>query len=1263
MDILSIEGENIASLAKPFSIDLENGDLAGCGLFAITGKTGAGKSSLLDAMCLALYGDCPRLGAAGVNDTVPDASGEDIQSSDPRTILRRGTAAGHAVVRFRGRDGIDYEASWSVRRARGKPTGRLQNQERSLKRLSDGQILENQIRRVNERVVELTGLTYEEFRRSVLLAQGDFDSFLSAKTSERAAILEKVTGTGLYREISRRVYANHQDAEGKVHDLELKLGEHTVLSEEEKAEITDRQTVLAAKRKDTEAALKAIQVDLDHYSKRDEARVKIATATRENEDAIKAWTDAEPDRDRLAVLRKAASVRGEFREDRDAIAAKAKGESALTEIEGKLKMAVLEESETRRVRDEAKASVDILEARFKELGPVWSQAERLDAEIGGAEREHGTALSEVQECEDALQEARQEAEEKRTRRGKIVAAMEQKQAKIAAEKAGSVFRDHWDMLRDRVGRRIACAKTQRQAADEVSRIEKDIAGKRDRIQEIDDLVEGFEVGKKALMDQRQAQSEERAEIVSRDPKGRLSRLMTSRISVRGLFQLARSHKAKAGEIRTHDEARAKLNAERIKAEEGLARAVTEIANAESRIKALEAPADMAEAAASRQAQALRRHLVDGEPCPVCQSTHHPVHDDAATADLAKRLRADLDAARSDLTTHSRAKVTLEGIISDAKTRLSTMDEMRTDMIAALGQLADDYAKSAFEEADGPVSDQVPATIEVDAGPIIERLDALQAKMNGWKEVLEAECERLDDLDTGMETQRAQIEAEERKIAALRDERTGLADAIGPQRTDLSRAEGNRDKARDDIAGIDSELGARIVAPEDLGLPAWSRFEADAAGILSELETRRAGYMSDVDTIRKAEDCKAQLDNQIAILESKEKTARDALGKAQQKAQARKDVLDGLRKERAGMLDGQPTGAHRTAFNDKRQAAGKAHGDAVEAHGKATETKAGFEASKRSATAVLGAAGERARVAHDTLTAASRRIAIPVEDLAALLSETREDNQREDQAPIDDRIAQLEKTLAEIETRKIEVGRDLETRQNDLASIEEAHSPEEAREILDEKKSALQAQDEGHAKEEGELNTRLALDAEARRKQAAIIKDLETAKGDRDTWAAVNDTVGSASGDRFSQLAQEVTLSILVEQANHHLAEIKPRYRLALGDGKLSLHVVDEDMAGEIRSTRSLSGGERFLVSLSLALALSSVGGTGAISGTLFIDEGFGTLDADSLELAINALEALQAQGRTVGVISHVQAMKDRIPMQVQVQAQGDGSSEVVVAAS
>ncbi|MGO4855353.1 SbcC/MukB-like Walker B domain-containing protein [Phaeovulum sp. W22_SRMD_FR3] len=106
-----------------------------------------------------------------------------------------------------------------------------------------------------------------------------------------------------------------------------------------------------------------------------------------------------------------------------------------------------------------------------------------------------------------------------------------------------------------------------------------------------------------------------------------------------------------------------------------------------------------------------------------------------------------------------------------------------------------------------------------------------------------------------------------------------------------------------------------------------------------------------------------------------------------------------------------------------------------------------------------------------------------------------------------------------------------------------------------------------------------------------------------------------------------------------------------------LHVIDQDMADETRSTRSLSSGERFLISLSLALALSGLGGRGALSETLFIDEGFGSLDAASLDMAIDALEALQGQGRTIGIISHVGAMKDRIPNQIRVRPAGPGRSE------
>lgn len=134
-------------------------------------------------------------------------------------------------------------------------------------------------------------------------------------------------------------------------------------------------------------------------------------------------------------------------------------------------------------------------------------------------------------------------------------------------------------------------------------------------------------------------------------------------------------------------------------------------------------------------------------------------------------------------------------------------------------------------------------------------------------------------------------------------------------------------------------------------------------------------------------------------------------------------------------------------------------------------------------------------------------------------------------------------------------------------------------------------------------------------------------------------------------------------ANDHLNALSPRYKLARGTATdLTLHIIDCDMGDEVRGTRSLSGGERFLVSLALALALSGLEGRSAFVDTLFIDEGFGSLDADTLDLAVDALETLQGRGQKVGVITHVAAMIERIVVQVRVVKLGAGLSEVRISA-
>ena len=161
-------------------------------------------------------------------------------------------------------------------------------------------------------------------------------------------------------------------------------------------------------------------------------------------------------------------------------------------------------------------------------------------------------------------------------------------------------------------------------------------------------------------------------------------------------------------------------------------------------------------------------------------------------------------------------------------------------------------------------------------------------------------------------------------------------------------------------------------------------------------------------------------------------------------------------------------------------------------------------------------------------------------------------------------------------------------------------------------------------------------------------------------AKLNKLIGSADGAKFKVIAQSYTLNLLLLHANKHLSYLSKRYKLQQVPDTLALQVIDCDMCDEIRTVYSLSGGESFLISLALALGLSSLSSNNLKVESLFIDEGFGSLDAESLRTAMEALEQLQMQGRKIGVISHVQEMSERISVQVQVHKKVNGKSVLTV---
>src|SRR5690606_10837163 len=192
-------------------------------------------------------------------------------------------------------------------------------------------------------------------------------------------------------------------------------------------------------------------------------------------------------------------------------------------------------------------------------------------------------------------------------------------------------------------------------------------------------------------------------------------------------------------------------------------------------------------------------------------------------------------------------------------------------------------------------------------------------------------------------------------------------------------------------------------------------------------------------------------------------------------------------------------------------------------------------------------------------------------------------------------------------------------------------------------------------------TRLDMDETQRSGLQALHTQIAEAGERLEEWQHLNGLIGSAQGDKFRTFAQGLTLDQLVRLANQHLQRLDGGRYLLARDGKgLALSVLDTWQADAQRDTRTLSGGESFLVSLALALGLSDLVSHKTRIDSFFLDEGFGSLDPDSLDVALDALDSLNAQGKLIGIISHVDAVKERIPVQIQVRkTRGLGHSTVL----
>lgn len=1240
MRILAIRGWNLNSLAPKFEIDFESEPLRSAGLFAITGDTGAGKSTILDALCLALYADCPRLSSTKGKEKVPDVTGEEISADDARSCLRKGAAEGFAEVDYLGNDGVRYRAKWTARRAHLKASGKLQNEEHILSDLDAEKQVANKVTAVRERVVATTGLDYDEFRRTVLLAQGDFDAVLRANPSERADILEKITGTVIYRDISCRAHKRCQEAEAGLKALQDRRAEHKVMTAEERQAKLDEIAALEEQVEADNAKLADLDAQVLRHDAHEKALSDLATAQGLLDSARLAHDTAAGRRARLASFDLVAPLRSARDRAADLATALQSANDELDKSLTRLERARAIHDSRAESSEQAAATLKLAQNKVTKYTPEWDSAAKLDADVATAAFEANSAEEKVAE---AVELSRKVAEELRDCEDKFNAARDQVERSTRDLTALDAFRlaaERWDETETKLRKRGEFAGERNKAFLDIAALTKAISVHEKLLGEIDELNRTSRDERNELdlqIDEVESKIGSREQATFEDRESFLSTIADS------LGDLGRT---------AADYRKAVTDLETARGDLSQARALAGAADAQAAAASLErgaakgvadklfAPYERALSAISAEAETLRLRLVPGEACPVCGSCEHPIHaEDHALAAVAADLRrsyeqalADAAGAEEKIRLALEKKAEADGRATTAKAAIAGAETM----LAGAGSAYSDRAASIVEawsiEGLAPFPSAPHDFDETYAHVVQARREACVAEL---KEVRQLRASREKLMGRRSEIGKELEQRDDRREAA----RTALQ-AAG---TKLRLAQTAHETALERLCSSDRELtqwvGGTGLTPE--------RLEDDLDGCIQMLRSRSGEWRTAREALTSAKEAVRSYEISRAELGTRASAAATAAEQATEAATARRLMLVEKVEARAELLGGEPTEVHRSRIVGERSDADTLYRDAARLHSEAAQELAG-----------AGQAVTSARKTRDDTAGAQQKALTALETALAAIRIDRDEAESLLSVPLEV-VDALRKELSDVDRSIADATTRVEERKIDVQRAIGAGLPEKSREILEGEAAVVREEAKTREGRVWTLRAELQQDQGQQDEVTELDRLIADASAVATDWREISQAIGSRDGDKFARYAQSITLELLVELANKHLAELNPRYSL-LKTGELGFHVVDNEFGEERRAPRSLSGGERFLVSLALALALSGLGGRQTFADTLFIDEGFGTLDAETLDDAIDVLELLQSQGRNVGVISHVEAMKERIPTQIRVTKLGGGRSAVSV---
>ena len=1114
-----------------------------------------------------------------------------------------------------------YRATWSQKKQKNfDKTGKYGQVVSTMEKFEDGCWIPitdgSKVTSKKQEVQKIIGLSFDQFKRSVMLSQGDFAAFLKSKPNEKAQTLEQITGTQIYSLLSTKVYdlAEEQKKlfEDKQREVELSpvLDDAVVLTKQEQLKgITEEAKVLETQISKIEKESRWISetAELRNQFLRVKAELERLKENRNEffrkENVVRLAEHAQNILPIFNTLIDKQSLR------EDSIKEKSAAENELVNATKSLK----EKDFNFKAAEEALNNENL--QKPKKLA-LFSQIESLDAEISPlikssrlAQEEKIKLENETADCKDHLNKAKEDIR-------KLEEDREKRDLERKEDIKGAFLYQRKDELRD-------CKIT----AETLSAALADAEGKADKASE---TVKSQEKEAEALRIRKEkiASVIEADKVLLKEAEKRLSEILDGKT----LDELTQEQLSFSEQIPLLEAVKSALKAvcdqkeEIVRQEDVMQRDSAELDNWSSKkegyekeIQSLTSRQEELEALVQiDELTKVRAELKEGEPCPVCGSLEHPfaanLPPEVATAkerlavvkeestDLQKNqkeadrkidvlkdrilvsekrlkeLRKNLDLAEEELTLKcGRAGLTREGVTEEAAAVLITKKEsLLIDIKKRIAKARDAESKAA-------------AAKEKIAG-ITEELHRVEMVFSNAQTKFESAKSLLAQAQTGREKARTELEQFWRKTAK----------EYGSVITD------------GELFAHNPELFKRWIAKA----AKYEELLESCREIENSLAIKKGTLPGLVESVERLEKSSREKSDQAAELQTELKTK-----------QLQRDKLFGTK-----LVE-----IERKAYERLLSQLAEAKDQAYENLSKARSVQAAAEQR-------LKTAEQRSAEAEKNLLSAK------TEWTDALKKEKFESEEDWRRARLDsEAINALHKEITDYKAQSRSAADRFSEADKKLAEKESQKLTDKSLEVLEAEKREASAEKEKLLEQKGELQKELKTDEEARIKRAGIEDELKKLKHQVAVWDRLNTLVGSSSGDKYRRYVQSLVLLTLLKNANVELTKLHSRYRLAKGGGDMEIKVIDSDLADQERPTDNLSGGETFIVSLALALGLAQMASNNVRIDSLFLDEGFGTLDDDSLEKALNALSSLNAQGKTVGLISHVDQIKERIPSKIVVK--------------